>query len=406
MLTIISKFNNFRNRQGEYYTTEDLTKLSKAVITSDVIHFKGNMSYGFNSTVANCIYKYIDNKYKKGKILIINDLSLHMADKLIDEGFDINNIYIAYGKWTKNADLDKDLYVYETMKKHIEVSFKEKLNVIKLEDIFNMQFDLIIANPPYGKIGAQITKKIIDDVDYKEFINLLPANDYKRVPELWQYQSDMEPCKDAFEDAAVTTHVAKIHKNKVNNMSLSDYEISNYVDPQLDKYFKENSKRSHYAIDKAQLQMSFSKNPDEILLRAPLCTTFMLHCREVNHKHLSGKSSESYKWNTNTVDEKLFVESHRAGTQTHITFGGPVFRTSIEKINLVHFCYSNTGCKFLSKLWTSLNIDSSVLFSIWLPKVDWTRSWTVEEILKEYNYTDEEIKEVMEDLKNFKGMND
>ena len=53
MLTIISKFNNFRNRQGEYYTTEDLTKLSKAVITSDVIHFKGNISYGFNSTVAN-----------------------------------------------------------------------------------------------------------------------------------------------------------------------------------------------------------------------------------------------------------------------------------------------------------------------------------------------------------------
>ena len=31
---------------------------------------------------------------------------------------------------------------------------------------------------------------------------------------------------------------------------------------------------------------------------------------------------------------------------------------------------------------------------------------TKSEILKEYNYTDEEIKEVMEDLNNFKGMND
>lgn len=40
-----------------------------------------------------------------------------------------------------------------------------------------------------------------------------------------------------------------------------------------------------------------------------------------------------------------------------------------------------------------------------LPKVDWARPWTVEEILIEYNYI-EEIKEVMEDLKNFKGMND
>ena len=98
MLTTISKFNNFRNRQGEYYTIEDLTKLSKAVITSDVIHFKGNISHGFNSTVANCIYKHIDKKYKNGKVLIINDLSLHMINKLVDEGFDINNIYLAYGK--------------------------------------------------------------------------------------------------------------------------------------------------------------------------------------------------------------------------------------------------------------------------------------------------------------------
>lgn len=38
-------------------------------------------------------------------------------------------------------------------------------------------------------------------------------------------------------------------------------------------------------------------------------------------------------------------------------------------------------------------------------KVDWTRFLMVEEILKEYKYIDEEIKEVMEDLKNFKGMN-
>ena len=30
----------------------------------------------------------------------------------------------------------------------------------------------------------------------------------------------------------------------------------------------------------------------------------------------------------------------------------------------------------------------------------------VEEILKDYGYTEDEIKEVMEDLKNFRGMDD
>ena len=78
----------------------------------------------------------------------------------------------------------------------------------------------------------------------------------------------------------------------------------------------------------------------------------------------------------------------------------------IEKINVVSFCYSINGSRFLAKLWTGMNVDSSVLFSSWMPKVDWTRSWTVEEILKDYGYTEDEIKEVMEDLKNFKGMDD
>jgi hypothetical protein len=46
-----------------------------------------------------------------------------------------------------------------------------------------------------------------------------------------------------------------------------------------------------------------------------------------------------------------------------------------------------------------------VLYKVF-PKVDWTRSWTVEEILKEYGYTQKEIEEVLNDLVNYKGMED
>ena len=53
-----------------------------------------------------------------------------------------------------------------------------------------------------------------------------------------------------------------------------------------------------------------------------------------------------------------------------------------------------------------MNIDGTVTYDRVFPKVDWTRSWTVEEILADYGYTEDEIKEVMEDLKNFKGMDD
>ena len=60
----------------------------------------------------------------------------------------------------------------------------------------------------------------------------------------------------------------------------------------------------------------------------------------------------------------------------------------------------------MSKIAAAVNVDSTVGINKILPKVDWTHPWTVEEILKDYGYTEDEIKEVMEDLKNFKGMDD
>ena len=57
----------------------------------------------------------------------------------------------------------------------------------------NIKFDLIIANPPYGKPGANITKNIIDNVYFEEYVNLLPANDYKRndSKDLFKYAREM-----------------------------------------------------------------------------------------------------------------------------------------------------------------------------------------------------------------------
>ena len=81
------------------------------------------------------------------------------------------------------------------------------------------------------------------------------------------------------------------------------------------------------------------------------------------------------------------------------------FNTAVEKQNFVKFIYSNNGFKFISKIFTAVNCDGTVKQNMF-PKVDWIRSWTVEEILRDYGYTEEEIAEVMADLDNFKGMDD
>ena len=50
-----------------------------------------------------------------------------------------------------------------------------------------------------------------------------------------------------------------------------------------------------------------------------------------------------------------------------------------------------------------MNADSYCNVSRFLPKVDWTKEQTVESILKEYNYTEKEIEEILKDLNNYKG---
>ena len=259
---------------------------------------------------------------------------------------------------------------------------------------------IIIANPPYGAIGANIAYTIREKIDYECFVNLLPANDYKRnkTKDLFNYQSEMEAINDGFDDAAVTTHLCLVSKNKANNMTLDEFERSQYIDPSLDKYFEENSKRTHYAID-AMPTGGYSRKHAGIW---PIETTFIVGMRDMNHKHLPySRTCTTYNWNVNNAGT---MESLPAMTNnTQLSVSNCIFNTAVEKQNFVKFVYDNF--KFMSKIFTALNCDGTV-HSIAFPKVDWTRSWTVEEILADYGYTEDEIKEVMEDLKNFRGMDD
>lgn len=401
MLTIKSKFNNFKNRLGEFYTDEDLTMLSRAIITSDIIHFKGNISYGFNSNIADCIYKYIDKKDKNGKILIINDLSLHMINKLIDEGFDINNIYLAYGKWTKNADIDKDLYVYETMKKHIEVSFKESLNIIKLEDIFNMQFDLVIANPPYGRIGAQITKKIIDEVDYKDFINLLPANDYLKADGVFNYVKTIEHIPGFGEDANVLPTICEIVKNNLHNYSKLDIYTKLSSNDLTYKYFSENNKRENvveFDEDTTIQDLDFS---DKLIFGVKVSANAKDHSDSCN---IQG-SAKGIIYAINNKFKTL--ADHYAKRKSKALWGVILkFNSSIERDNAFKFIYSDESGRFCNMLITSMHKDNMHAreHSYWFPKVDWTREWTTTQVLIEYGYTQDEIDNVIVNLNNYKGV--
>jgi hypothetical protein len=411
MITLKSKFYNFVNKQGKEVTNEDLDNL-KQLISTDIINFRGNISYGFTPSIAKQIIQKIDAKNKNIKICIINDTTLHMLLSLLHAGFKLPKIYVAIGKWQQNGKEikpytynKKEDKTYKIFKKHVETSFNEKIKVISLEEIFNMKFDLIIANPPYGKLGAKITDTIKTNITYDQFINLLPANDYKRVNGLHNYVKDLVPFQAGsnFADAYVTTHLAEVCKAKVNDLTQEEFERQQYIDPSLNKYFEVLYSATHYAIDNAMYKPTFEEFANYGVERS-----IYIGKRDPKSEHLPySKKSITTRFNLNQITSDEVIEQSAKSEQKHGRVGDFYlvgFNTTEEKDNCTTFLYSADGFRFISKVFVALNIDSSIPIRKWMPKVDWTRAWTVEEILADYGYTETEIAEVIADLDNFKDM--
>lgn len=146
MLTIKSRFAKFQDRQGEYYTPDDLTLLASKQVYSDLKNFNiKTCGGGFSDKVSDIVINKIKNKNKDKTILVINDFSLHMTNKLLDEGYSANNIYLAYGSWKKGAhgiEVSDDNKLYNIMKLYIQSNFTEQFNIIPLKEVFspNMNF--------------------------------------------------------------------------------------------------------------------------------------------------------------------------------------------------------------------------------------------------------------------------
>jgi group I intron endonuclease len=367
---------------------------------------------GFNKTKGNHIGKYDHAEFTRKNVVSVD------VTKRIRDRFKL----ILKNKKVLLINLFDDQFV-DTLKYHdcevIQISkyfeSKEDLGNYIMEELknyMNVKFDLIIANPPYGKIGANITKHIIDNIEFDEYVNLLPANDYNRntTKDLYKYVDldSMTPVNNGFADAAVTTHMAKITKKQHRYISWEEFQIENYIDHSLTKYFYENRNRSHQAIDSTEM----SGATDKQFKLFNIDTTVIFGNRDINHRHLPySKATDTYRYNVlkDITNAELF--DSRKATRKGIYDGwlhvaGINFDLEIEKNNFVNFIYSENGFRFLAKLFTAVNIDGTINCGKVFPKVDWTRSWTVEEILKEYGYTQKEIEEVINDLVNFKGMED
>ena len=392
MLTIKNKFKNTK-----------LETLSKLLIKDDIINFKlGFVGGGFTSVIADRILTKISSD-KNRTIVVINDLTLQMVDALLEAGYKLENITLVFGKWNSDGTVNNDTTVYNIMKLFIEHNIEEKINIIKLGELFmgNKYWGSVIANPPYGKIGANITYRIREDIKYDEYVNLLPMVDYEKAKgkNVWNYVdlTTISSCPGAFgEDATISPIICKVTRTKSNSLSADNFRLACLENKLTVKYFKENLAR---------------KNTFNILEQFPgndLTKTIALPLRVKSGNHSGeaklGKTNKSQFYQINNgLKNTVANEELMSICCTTVTFS-----TIQEKLNVAKLLYSGIGYKFASWLMTGMNRDAFHLreHSMWFPKVDWTRSWTVEEILTDYGYTETEIQEVMADLVNFKGMED
>ena len=351
--------------------------------------FKNNVAWPFN----------LD--FRNKKILLVNYFGPRVLNYLEYENCEVTAIHSSdFVETNSNGELKVNSkkygeYIMEELNKHIDE-----------------HFDIVISNPPYSAIGADITDKIRKEINYDEFINLLPANDYQRneTKDLFRYAelSTMKPIINGFDDATVTTHIARINKEPCMYISADEFEIENYTDKSLKKYFYENLKRKHAAIDSAEL----SGATDKQFKKFDIERTVLFGNRDVNHKHLPyDKQCDTYKYNVEKSVTNDYIFENRKATRGGVYDGwlhvaGITFDTPEEKLNFVEFIYSKLGFRFLSKIFTAVNIDGTINCGKVFPKVDWKKKWTVESILANYGYTTAEIAEIITDLNNYRGLDD
>lgn len=386
-------------------------------------HRSYDEAYGFNQTKGNR-----GREFENFEAAFMRDF-ICVSDKLFKDimktyGIDftgkrvllINNFdesvknFLEFQTGKENVDIIYESFDIED-KKELQDALGEYIKE-KVMEKKGMRYDVIIANPPYGKIGNEITKAVVDNIDYGTFVNLLPANDYTRwnkEDKLYQFVDigSMRPVAGAFKDAAVTTMMCKVNKTRAYYISEDEFTIENYSDQSLKRFFYENAKRSHYALD------NYDSGHGQVVTKWTPEKTVIIGLRDVGHKHMPyDRQCTSYKWNVEkSIDWKYVVDNHsnpraeKKGTY-EVYYSGINFNTAAEKDNFVNFLYSNDGFRFIAKVFTAAGRDGGTQLYRFFPKVSWEKPQTVESILLDYNYTPGEIADILDDLKNYRYMDD
>ena len=236
-----------------------------------------------------------------------------------------------------------------------------------------MSFDLVISNPPYGK-SSSLSKKIVNRLlEYKvaeEYVILAPSRSFLGCTDHITSFSKNFPLEDFFEvcDANdATVQIVHLDSNKSSGL------VKDLSDLRLSKDEKKFLEAIQNYLEKVSWKPAKEGDDESRIFSLPFWAPFSGIRRGHSYKANYGK--EPVKWSDSSQKILFPTEAARNNFRDwwYTKEGGleSIEGTFLHKLfYIARMCYSSTPS---AKQWCTLL----------LPRVDWSHSWTDQEILKE-----------------------
>jgi hypothetical protein len=257
------------------------------------------------------------------------------------------------------------------------------------------KFDIVMGNPPYKrKLNLKFLNKSMEIADYSIFVHpsswLIDEknsnNDFRETRELHRKSLDKVILFNGNPIFGIGLYIpcaiTLINKNKTDNkISVVDKINKISVDytniDDINKYSSNNEYRSIISKIKDCNKISTLYNKNKGLF-------FVNMSRIRGHVFENGNATEMYKddfYTTIVKEEKVETKPTKS-----VFFS---FTSEVEASNFLNYLKTNF-CRFCLSICKNSSDLNKIDFSM-IPNLDFTKEWTDESLIKEFNLTDDEV---------------
>jgi len=281
-------------------------------VVEDTVNVLGQNKKNFTTKV-----KYVNNIRLTGKDSQKHQVPAKLIEKIEEKlkrplGGTKNKNILLIGQflpeWVSTFAMHNKLYIWhddtDQQYEYKYAPLNECINYVNdLRKLLSMKinFDYIIANPPY-ELGNEITSSIVENVDFRTYVNLMPAYDYKRG-ELYKNVLTVESAEDAFEDAVVgeSLTLALLEKAKAGFENYEDFS-NQFRSSEFKDFYILNSKvqdgvlsETKYSLPGERTQEALNTTLSALTPEHDFCITLRT-CVDGVHE-LNGPGAFDIKWN-------------------------------------------------------------------------------------------------------------